>query len=173
MLSTDSQGKKSHQEVCSRRPSLHLHLMKITEKSDVTWKPVRATKSLKMSLVPSKIRNILRSLITLSTPESCTNKQRGVSVESTENSLHLTRPALTLDERPAESSSVSYVLKKYISKRGETSRGSHDKGSKSKSCSCKQEQPHAPHFICVGRCTLCRGACRNKTRVETCRARLI
>lgn len=39
--------------------------------ADVTWKPFRATNSLRMSLVPSKIRKILRSLITLSTPESC------------------------------------------------------------------------------------------------------
>lgn len=36
-----------------------------------TWKPLRATNSRRMSLVPSKIRNILRSLITLSTPASC------------------------------------------------------------------------------------------------------
>lgn len=37
----------------------------------LTWKPLRATNSRRMSLVPSKIRNILRSLITLSTPASC------------------------------------------------------------------------------------------------------
>ena len=40
----------------------------------ITWKPLRATKSRRMSLVPSKIRKILRSLKTLSTPASCTGR---------------------------------------------------------------------------------------------------
>lgn len=41
-----------------------------------TWKPLRATNSLRMSFVPSKILKILRSLITRSTPASCGNKGR-------------------------------------------------------------------------------------------------
>lgn len=46
-----------------------------------TWKPLRATNSRRMSLVPSKIRNILRSLITLSTPASCRETTQEVHLE--------------------------------------------------------------------------------------------
>lgn len=48
--------------------------------TSLTWKPFRATNSLRMSLVPSKIRKILRSLITLSTPASCKHIMTSLTV---------------------------------------------------------------------------------------------
>lgn len=62
-------GRTFHPDII-RSPRLYERKKYTTMGFHFTWKPLRATKSLRMSLVPSKIRKILRSLITLSTPAS-------------------------------------------------------------------------------------------------------